>query len=219
VEERAVKAAAGFAIAAVLVSLAVLAALLAADVRSWQKTLRENDALLQSTPAAAERQPDTRLGSLAERALGVRDDVDARRAIALYLQNVNVPVRLDNARQVALARSRAEQALASVARSSEGARASQAETLLGVLVFTDVSPSTDPFEQTTQNDPDQAQASVADFQDAVRADPENTVAKYDLELALRALLAQGVRVGAGQQTGAGSTGRRGAGGGVPGSGY
>ena len=53
----------------------------------------------------------------------------------------------------------------------------------------------------------------------MRADPENAVAKYDLELALRALLAQGVRVGAGQQTGAGSTGRRGAGGGVPGSGY
>jgi hypothetical protein len=219
VEERAVKTAAGFAVAAVLVALAVLAALLAADVRGWQKTLRENDALLQAVPAAADRQPDTHLGSLAERTLGVSDDIDARRAIGLYLRNVNVPVRLDNGRQVALARSRAEQALASVARSNEGARASQAETLLGVLVFTDVSPSTDPFAQTAENDPDQAQASVADFQDAVRADPENAVAKYDLELALRALLAQGVRVGAGQQTGAGSTGRRGAGGGVPGSGY
>jgi len=219
VEERAVRAAAAFAIAAVLVVLAVLAALLAADVRGWQKTLGENDALLQAAPTTADRQPDTRLGSLAERALSVRDDLAARRAIGLYLRTINVPVRLDNGRQVALARSRAEQALASVARSSEGARASQAETLLGVLVFTDVSPSSDPFEQTTANDPDQAQASVADFQDAVRADPENAVAKYDLELALRALLAQGVRVGAGQQTGAGSTGRRGAGGGVPGSGY
>ena len=213
------RAAAAFAIAAVLVVLAVLAALLAADVRGWQKTLGENDALLQAAPTTADRQPDTRLGSLAERALSVRDDLAARRAIGLYLRTINVPVRLDNGRQVALARSRAEQALASVARSSEGARASQAETLLGVLVFTDVSPSSDPFEQTTANDPDQAQASVADFQDAVRADPENAVAKYDLELALRALLAQGVRVGAGQQTGAGSTGRRGAGGGVPGSGY
>lgn len=213
------RTAAAFAIAAVLVGLAVLAALLAADVRDWQQTLRENDALLQAEPAAADRRPDTRLGSLAERTLGVSDDADARRAIGLYLRNINVPVRLDNGRQVALARSRAEQALASVARSSDGARASQAETLLGVLVFTDVSPSIDPFEQTTENDPDQAQASVADFQDAVRADPANAVAKYDLELALRALLAQGVRVGAGQQTGAGSTGRRGAGGGVPGSGY
>jgi hypothetical protein len=219
VEERGVKTAAGFAVAAALVVLAVVAALLAADVRGWQKTLRENDALLQSAPAAADRQPDTHLASLAERTLGVSDDVAARRAIALYLRNINVPVRLDNARQVALARSRAEEALASVARSSEGARASQAETLLGVLVFTDVSPSMDPFEQTTENDPDQAQASIADFQDAARADPQNAAAKYDLELALRALLAQGVRVGAGQQTGAGSTGRRGAGGGVPGSGY
>jgi hypothetical protein len=53
----------------------------------------------------------------------------------------------------------------------------------------------------------------------VRADPQNDDAKYDLELALRELLTHGVRVGAGQQTGAGATGRRGAGGGVPGSGY
>ena len=133
--------------------------------------------------------------------------------------SVQVPVRLDNAQQVALGRSRAEQALASVARSSEGARASQAETLLGVLVLTDVGPSNDPFQETAGIDPHQAQASVADFQDAVRADPANAVAKYDLELALRALLAQGIRVGAGQQTGAGATGRRGAGGGIPGSGY
>jgi hypothetical protein len=214
-----VRTAAGFGLAAVLLVLAVLAALLAADVHGWQTTLRENDALLQSAPAAAIRQPDTHLGSLAERTLGLRDDLDARRAIGLYLENVKLPVRLDNAPQVAVARGRAEQALASVARSSEGARASQAETLLGVLVFTDVGPSTDPFEETAPTDPDQAQASIGDFQDAVRTDPANAVAKYDLELALRALLAQGVRVGAGQQTGAGSTGRRGAGGGVPGSGY
>jgi hypothetical protein len=219
VEERAVRAAVGFGLAAVLVVLAVIAALLAADVRGWQTTLRANDALLPSTPAAATRQPDTHLGSLAERTLGVRDDVDARRAIGLYLENVDLPVRLDNAQQVALARGRAEQALASVARASEGSRASQAETLLGVLVFTDVGPSNDPFEETSGTDPDQAQASVGDFQDAVRADPANAVAKYDLELALRALLAEGIRVGAGQQTGAGSTGQRGAGGGVPGSGY
>jgi hypothetical protein len=219
VEERAVKSAIGFAVAGVLLVLAVLAALLAADVRGWQKTLRENDALLPAAPAAATGQLDTHLGSLAERALGVRDDLDARRAIALYLRSINVPVRLDNAQQVALARGRAEQALASVARSGEGARASQAETLLGVLVFTDVGPSNDPFQETTGIDPDQAQASIADFHDAVRADPENAVAKYDLELALRALLAQGIRIGAGRQTGAGSTGQRGAGGGIPGSGY
>jgi hypothetical protein len=214
-----VKAAAGFAGAAILLVLAVLMALLAADARSWQSTLRNDDAILAAAPKVATWQPHTHLCSLAEHVLGVRDDVEARRAIALYLENVNIPVRLDNAQQVAAARGRAEQALAAVARSSSGARASQAETLLGVLVFTDVGPSNDPFQETTGIDPDQAQASVTDFDDAVRADPENALAKYDLELALRALLSQGIQVGAGNQTGAGSSGQRGAGGGVPGNGY
>jgi hypothetical protein len=218
-EDDALKAALGFGGAAVLLVLAVLTALLAADVRSWQRTLREDDAILSAAPKVAMWRPHTHLSSLAEHVLGVRDDVDARRAIALYLENISVPVRLDNAQQVAVARGRAEQALAAVARSSSGARASQAETLLGVLVFTDVGPSNDPFEETTGIDPDQAQASLTDFEDAVRADPENALAKYDLELALRVLLSQGIRVGAGQQTGAGSSGQRGAGGGIPGNGY
>ncbi len=213
------KAVVGFVAALVLLVLAGATALLASDVHSWQKTLRSDDALLAASPKVATWRPQTHLSSLAERVLGVRDDVDARRAIALFLDNVSVPVRLDNAQQVALGRGRAEQALAAVARNSSGARASQAETLLGVLVFTDVGPSNDPFEETTGIDPDQAQASLADFEDAVRADPENALAKYDLELALRVLLSQGIRVGAGQQTGAGSSGQRGAGGGVPGNGY
>ena len=213
------KAALGFAGAAVLVALAVLTALLAADVRGWQSALREDDALVSTAPKLATWQPPTHLSSLAKHMLGVRDDVKARRAIALFLENVNVPVRLDNAQQVAVQRGRAEQALAAVARSSSGARASQAETLLGVLVFTDIGPSNDSFQETTGIDPDQAQASLTDFEDAVRTDPSNAVAKYDLELALRALLSQGIRVGAGQQTGAGTSGQRGAGGGVPGNGY
>ena len=214
------KTALGFGLAAVLVVLAVLAALLAADVRGWQTTLRENDALL----AVRARGGDTAAGHASRLARGAnaRRERRRRRAArdrALPRERQACRCASTTRTQVALARGRAEQALASVARSSDGARASQAETLLGVLVFTDVGPSTDPFEETAPTDPDQAQASVGDFQDAVRADPANAVAKYDLELALRALLAQGVRVGAGQQTGAGATGRRGAGGGVPGSGY
>lgn len=213
------RAALGFGGAAVLLVLAVGMALLAADFRSWQTTLREDDALLPAAPRAVTWHPSAHLGSLAEHVLGVRDDVEARRAIALYLQIVNIPVRLDNAQQVAVARGRAEQALAAVARGSHGARASQAETLLGVLVFTDVGPSVDPFEETTGVDPDQAQASLADFEDAVRTDPDNELAKYDLELGLKALLAHGFRVGAGRQTAPGSTGRHGAGGGFQGGGY
>ena len=143
------KPALGFAGAIVLVVLAVLAALLAADVRAWQTTLREDDALVASTPKLATWEPSTHLASLAEHVLGVSDDVEARQAIALFLETANVPIRFDNGRQVAVARSRAEQALAAVARHSSGPRASQAETLLGVLVFTDVGPSTDPFQVST----------------------------------------------------------------------
>jgi hypothetical protein len=206
-------------VAVALLVLAGLAALLAADARGWQRTIRSDDALVASTPAAATWQPPTRLGSLSERLLGLRDDLQLRRAIALYLRTIRIPVRLDNAQSLATARGRAEQALAAVARNGSGRRASQAATLLGVLVFTDVGPSADPFHPTTGTDLDQAQASLTDFEDAVRADPEDAVAKYDLELVLRILVAQGVRVGAGQQTGAGSTGQRGAGGGVAGGGY
>jgi hypothetical protein len=214
-----VRAALVIAAALTLLALAGAAALLASDVRGWQQTLQRDDALLATTPKHVTWRPQTHLSSLAERVLGIGDDVEMRRAIALFLASVDIPVRLDNAQQVAIARGRAEQALAAVARKSDNVRASQAETLLGVLVFTDVGPSNDPFEETTGIDPDQAQASLTDFEDAVRADPNNALAKYDLELALRVLLAQGIRVGPGAQSGTGSTGRRGAGGGVPGNGY
>jgi hypothetical protein len=209
----------GFAGALVLLVLAGAAALLAADARSWQKTMRSDDALFASSSSVPTWQPSTHLSGLAENVLGVADDVRLRRAIALFRKNVVVEQRLDNAQQTAIARSRAEQALAAVARESPGTRASQAETLLGVLVFTDVGPSPDPFQETTGVDPDQTQSSVTDFTDAVRSDPDNTIAKYDLELALRVLLSQQIVIGPGQQTGAGSSGQQGAGGGVPGGGY
>jgi hypothetical protein len=216
-----VKPALGFVTAGVLLVLALGAALLAADVRSWQRTMRADDAVLSAAPRAASWNPQTHLSSLAENVLGVSDDVRVRRALALFRENVNVRPRLDNAQQVGVARAKAEQALAAVARESGGARASQAETLLGVLVFTDVAPSINPspFAQQAGIDPDQARASIVDFEDAVKADPGNEVAKYDLELVMRTLLAQGIRVNTGPQTGAGATGRRGAGGGVSGGGY
>jgi len=209
----------GFLGALVLLVLAGVAALLAADARSWEKTMRSDDALFNASTPGATWSPSTHLSDLAENVLGVKDDVRLRHAFVLFKRNASVEPRLDNAQQVAIARSRAEQALAAVARASPGARASQAETLLGVLVFTDVGPSPDPFQETTGVDPDQTQASVTDFTDAVRSDPGNAVAKYDLELALRVLLSQQIVIGPGQQTGAGSAGQQGAGGGVPGGGY
>jgi hypothetical protein len=52
----------------------------------------------------------------------------------------------------------------------------------------------------------------------VRTDPENELAKYDLELLLRLTAAHGVRAGAGQSSGVGRSGRHGAAG-LPGSGF
>jgi len=191
-----------------LLALAVALALLAADVRSWQRTLTSDDARRSgATWNAPARIP----WSLAERLLGVGDDVRARRAIALFERNVSVRARLDNELAVAAARARAESALAAVAR-GRGPRASQAATLLGILAFRDLA-------EGGGRDPSQAEAATADFQNAVRADQLDETAKYDLELLLRALEARGVRTGSNGGAGAGPAGRTGAGGGTPGHGY
>ena len=206
--------------ALVLLALAIVVALLAADVRSWERTLRSDATLVAVAPRAAAWDPPLRAPfGAAERLLGVRDDVATQRALALYRTSSAIPIRLDNASVVAAARARAEDALAALARSSDRARASQAQTLGGVLLFGDLAqPVGITGLQPEGIGRSQADAALAAFTDAVRTDPDNVTAKYDLELLLRALLLQGTRVGPGNQGGA-STGRRGAGGGVPGSGY
>ena len=77
-----------------LLVLGTLAALLAADVRSWQRTLADGNV------AARQRLP----WSVAERVLAVGDDVQARRAIALFRATASVRPRLDNAQAVTAAR-------------------------------------------------------------------------------------------------------------------
>ena len=187
--------------ALVLVALAVVVALLAADVHAWQQAL-EGNRLNAST-----RLP----GDPAARVLAIRDDVQARRAVALFRATASVHGRLDNALGVTAARANAETALAAVAR-GHGARASQAATLLGVLAFGDLA-------RGGGRDSSQAETAVGDFENAIRADPSDANAKYDLELLLRSLAARGVRTGPGAGSGAGATGHKGAGSGTPGQGY
>jgi hypothetical protein len=201
-----------FVAALLLLVVAVAAALLASDVRAWQRTIAGDDAV------NAARKAPTRLPfSLAERALGLQDDLAARRAVELFRKTVGVQQQLGG--QAESQRGLAEAALADIARDPNHARASQAETLLGVLVFTDLAPGADPFHPSTGPAPDQIQEAVMDFQNAVRDDPSNLTAKYDLELVIRTLAAQGTRVGAAQQSSGASTGKRGAGSGTPGEGY
>jgi hypothetical protein len=184
-----------------LVLLGALAALLAADVRLWQRTLAAGDV------AARPRLP----WNVAEQAVAVGDDIQARRAIAQFRATASTHPRLDNALAVTAARAKAETELATVAR-GRGARASQAATLLGVLAFGDLA-------RGGGRNATQAQTALGDFTDAVRADPSNEIAKFDLELLMRALVARGVRTGTTEGGATGATGRNGAGSGAPGQGY
>lgn len=194
-------------IAVVLVVLAAAAALLASDVRDWQQALAPSSVRPASHWRVSARVP----GRLAERLLAVGDDVQARRAIQLFERNRSVPERLDEAVEVTASRSTAESALAAVAR-GDGPRAAQAGTLLGILAFGDLA-------RGGGHDENQAEVAASDFTNAVRADPDDTNAKFDLELVLRSFAAHGIRTEPSGDGGTGSTGHSGASNGTPGSGY
>lgn len=194
------------ALAAVFVALAVLAALLAGDVRSWRSAL----AAYAATPSRASWTADAQLGGVSEALLGVRDDVQLRNALQQYSDASKLHLRLDNALTVESARARAQDALEQVSHAGDPRRVSQVLTLLGILAYR---------ASASGGAQSQVDAAISDFTDAVRADPANEQAAYDLELLLRLTAARGSRVEPGQGGGFGRTGRRGAGGGQPGSGY
>lgn len=198
------------ALAAVLAAVAVLAALAAGDVRGWRSALAGGDAAYAATPSRASWTPHARLGSTAEALLAVHDDVEFRKALQLYVDAAKLHLRLDNAVDVESARAGAQDALEQVSRAGDPRRRSQALTLLGILAFR---------ASAAGGTQSQVDAAISDFTDAVRADPANEQAAFDLELLLRLIAAHGSRAEPGQGGGFGRTGHRGAGGGQPGSGY
>lgn len=203
----------GFVLPAVLLVAALALAALVADVRAQRDALEAGDARYATAPGRATWRTSSRLPERAAgRLLAIDDDVRAREAIRKFRSTAYRRGRLDNASEVAAARADAEVALAAVARSRDAAQASQALTLLGILAYGD-------FARSGRNSAGLAEAAVSSFDGAVRLDPDNEAAKYDLELALKALAARGVRIGPGRGAGIGPTGRRGAGGGIPGHGY
>ena len=197
-------------LAAVFVALAVLAALLAGDVRAWHTSITAGDAAYAVTPSRTSWTVDARLGSASERLLGIRDDVQLRNALQQYVDASKLHLRLDNALTVESARARAQDALEQISQARGPQRVSQVLTLLGILAYR---------ASASGGTQSQVDAAISDFTDAVRADPANMEAAYDLELLLRLTAARGSRIEPGQGGGFGRTGRRGAGGGQPGSGY
>jgi hypothetical protein len=186
-------------LAAAFVVLAGLAALLAGDVRAWRSALVSGDVAAHTT-----------LGGVSEALLGVSDDVQLRHALRLYVAASQLHLRLDNALAVESARAHAQDALEQASRAGDPRRVSQALTLLGILAYR---------ASAAGGAQSEVDAAISDFTDAVRADPANEQATYDLELLLRLTAARGSRVEPGQGGGFGRTGHRGAGGGQPGSGY
>lgn len=200
-------------LALALVSGAVLAVLLALDVRSWRSGLDRGDARYSSDPPAAAWGTSTVIpGDPASSILDVADDLSARDALRRHAEAVATPRGLDNGQKQAEARARAEIALSDVTAEGTPAQGSQAGNLLGVLVVDAVAPGGDG---PGAND-DRARAA---FESAIRADPSNGEAKHNLELLLRRQRVVGQRQGPSSGSGARGATRRGAGAGTPGSGY
>jgi len=198
------------ALGVALIAAASFAVVLAADVRTVNRALHDGDAVSAATPARASWDADARLGGLARSLLGVDDDLRLRTALQLATAAGGSRLRLDNGVAVETLRARAQDALARVAGGSDRTAASQARTLLGILAFS-----------SSANGSDQSgvDAALAAFTDAIRADPSNADAKYDLELLLRLTSVEGTRTGQGEGGGFGRGGHRGSGGGTPGRGY
>jgi len=196
------------AVAAVLAAAAVIASLLAQDVSHVRAALASGDVSYRATPSRAEWTASTTLGGAARSLLGAGDDLRLRRALQLYVRARKLHLRLDNAVDVESARGRVQDALEPLARNPH--TASQALTLLGVLAFQ---------ASAAGGSQSQVDTALSNFTDAVRADPTDADAAYDLELVLRLVAAHGSRVEPGRGNGVGRTGHRGAGGGQPGSGY
>lgn len=183
------------AAAAACVAASALLALLAADVQTWQRTLRDGDVAAAESPGAARWSADTTVPfGAAHRVLDVGDDIAFRQALALF-GDAQAPAQIDRTAPDNV-RVAAQTALARIVHSdADRRRASAAGNLLGVLALIDATSgatgSATPIER-----------SVFELQDAIRLDPDNEQAKANLELVYQVASGQAtVRGGAGRTGG------------------
>jgi hypothetical protein len=196
-----------------LVVAAVALGLLAHDVLTWRNALRAGDREFARSPSAAEWRASTLLPTDPARKLLGLDGALRLRATEQSFDAVQAAGRgYDNGLSESQTRGELEAELARLGLSGDHVIASTADNLLGILAFSDAAGGSPAAPAPV----DQA---VADFQAAVRLDPSNADAKFNLERLLRELVAHGVRPGSDNGTGGRSRGHRGAGGGVPGRGY
>ena len=162
-----------------LLALAVLAGLVARDAAAIQRAFDRSDLAFEAQPAAERLwKIDTRLPH-ARRLLGVEDDLLYRHALRAFAVDAR---RAENPYDFARPafRAEAQATLGSAERSTSLAPAlrSKAASLQGVLTFEEA--TADPV-----NGPMLIKRSLDEFARAVRIDPTNEEAKYNLEFVLR----------------------------------
>jgi hypothetical protein len=204
------------AVSAAVAVAAVLALLLAQDLRSWRHTLASDtvDFSLAPRRPLPLTAPTILPAGLSSRLLDIRRDrewLDAlQKFVVTYDQIENQDALGPGAYRLLHI---SEAALAKVTQDPGPARASQAYNLLGVLVFRSAYPGTGV-------DPGLVQDALSDIQNAIRVDGSNEAAKENLELALRTLVASHTVSLKSQGTGNHTTKiRKGGYGGPPGQGY
>ena len=199
-------------VAALALAVALGFALLAGDVRRWDRALVSDDLRFQAGPPRDElwRVTVTLPFGTTRRLLGVEDDIAYRRAVALF--RLGRPRERAALRPELLAvRGAAQIELRRLSQIDvDRPRRSRLANLLGVLAIAE--PRDVGAERVTL-----LQAAAAHFQTAARLHPGNDDAKYNLELTLRRLRAERGRVGVGRLRG--RFGATGAGLGRAGSGY
>jgi hypothetical protein len=203
--------AARIALACLALVLALGAVLLAHDVGSRRDRIAGGDRTRAANPVAVVDWTPSGILPFdpAGRFTGLGDDIALREAIRAFVVARRTGQGFDNGRERSLRRDAAAAALEGVVLSGTPSEVARADVLLGVLAFSASSTSVAaPGEQ-----------SVNAFTEAARLDPSDTAAKFDLELALRALAPTGTRPGSNPSAGGKGHGRRGAGAGLPGSGF
>ena len=167
-------------VAAVLCLCAAAAAgLLATDVGAWRSALRAADAEAAADPAATTVPTADELLPFhaARNLLGLDDDLAFRRALVLFHDGYTGIPSHDQSSAGTEARAEAEATLERIVRTEgDGARASAAANLLGVLELVDASSGS-----SLGGSVDRA---IVELQNAVRLDPGDADAKANLELAL-----------------------------------
>jgi hypothetical protein len=167
---------------AALVAAAFLA-VLALDVGRWEQTVTRDDLRFEKTPSRFDlwRRDEILPFGVAREVLALEDDLAYRRAVRTFWRS-QPRAGVQVGPKAVVLRARAQLLLERIANTDpDRRRRSDAANLLGVL-----STSAQRFDVGNRG-PKLLERAVTNFRNAVKLDPSNEDAKYNLELFLRAI--------------------------------